>query len=483
VSGVQIEPDQYVAGLQCKLRLWRAVHEGGPAAAEPTTVGEQAELWAAWQARFPTAVRVEERDFETARTRTDALLAAPERRPLLGAALAARGARARPALLEPLEGGWGIRDLQCVPRVRDPERDRAALLAYLLRETGQACQSVELWQPDPAYERRGALDPRALFQCVDLTADARFLADDVARDLEQLAPIARRPRPPDVAPGPHCTRPTRCPHRARCTEPHAADWLGFLPRLQPSLYHDLRERGIERIAQVPETQRLGPEQRNARLAARAASRRHLSDQLGRALRGLTPPLHFLDCESASPALPLFEGTRPFQALPVQWSLHTLLPAGQIRHASFLCEASGDPRPAFAQSLAGALASQPPGAIAVYSGFEDEVLRDLAQAVPGHAKALEAIRSRLVDLLPVVRSHVYDLGFRGQFTLKRVAPALAPGTDYEDLEISEGAAAARTWLELLRDECEEPARARGALEDYCARDTLALLGVWRALNGA
>jgi hypothetical protein len=43
---------------------------------------------------------------------------------------------------------------------------------------------------------------------------------------------------------------------------------------------------------------------------------------------------------------------------------------------------------------------------------------------------------LVDLLPVIRCHVYHPAFGGSFSLKRVVPALVPELLYEDLAIHE-----------------------------------------------
>jgi predicted RecB family nuclease len=88
----------------------------------------------------------------------------------------------------------------------------------------------------------------------------------------------------------------------------------------------------------------------------------------------------------------------------------------------------------------------------------------------------------VDLLDVVRQHVYHPGFAGSFSIKSVAPALAPGLDYADLELADGAAASTSFLRIARGELapEEEARARQALLAYCARDTRALVEVHRAL---
>jgi hypothetical protein len=90
----------------------------------------------------------------------------------------------------------------------------------------------------------------------------------------------------------------------------------------------------------------------------------------------------------------------------------------------------------------------------------------------------------VDLLPIVRDHVYHPSFGGGFGLKAVAPALVRGAGYGDLEVADGDHAS-TLLEglLLAPEklgARERARVRAQLLAYCARDTEVLVKVHERL---
>src|SRR5206468_2269242 len=95
-------------------------------------------------------------------------------------------------------------------------------------------------------------------------------------------------------------------------------------------------------------------------------------------------------------------------------------------------------------------------IVVYSNFEARVLTELASALPDVAAALDALRARLVDLLPVVRRHVYHPAFEGSFSLKAVAPALVDGFGYGDLEhIAGGGEASAAFLQLASGAVTDP----------------------------
>ncbi|HEY5475189.1 MAG TPA: DUF2779 domain-containing protein, partial [Tepidiformaceae bacterium] len=51
----------------------------------------------------------------------------------------------------------------------------------------------------------------------------------------------------------------------------------------------------------------------------------------------------------SPCLPIFAGTRPYQAQPFQWSDHVLHADGSLDHYEFLADGTADPRRAFAET--------------------------------------------------------------------------------------------------------------------------------------
>jgi predicted RecB family nuclease len=115
-------------------------------------------------------------------------------------------------------------------------------------------------------------------------------------------------------------------------------------------------------------------------------------------------------------------------------------------------------------------------VAYNSSFERSCIRLLAAAAPGLARELGLIELKLVDLLPVVRNHLYHPRFGGSFSLKSVLPALVPDLSYDDLEIRDGAAATLALWRLLFEPDElgrrQISRMRRALLAYCERDSWA-----------
>jgi hypothetical protein len=68
------------------------------------------------------------------------------------------------------------------------------------------------------------------------------------------------------------------------------------------------------------------------------------------LKRLKYPVGYLDFETFSTAIPLFDGLRPYQQVPFQFSLHRVAaPGAKPEHHAFLADGSGE-LPNFQQQL-------------------------------------------------------------------------------------------------------------------------------------
>jgi hypothetical protein len=334
-----------------------------------------------------------------------------------------------------------------------------AVQKFVLRGCGLDVTSAELVHVDKSYVRgEGPIDWTRFFRRADVGRDVDATLAGVGRRVAEMHDVLALGDAPDEEPGRRCHEPYDCEFWDHCTADCSAEWhLSFK-----------RADGVRR-ARWAEALRTG--------------RPWVSPKLGRALGVFQPRVWYLDFETISPAIPLFPGTRPYQVVPVQWSLHRLGRDGSLEHREYLAPAGADPRPGLAQSLVDALRDDN-APILVWSSYEDRVLGSLAGSLPERSIALADVRGRLLDLLPLVRDHVYHPGFAGSFSLKSVAPALAPGFGYGDLEgVADGTAAAAALLRLQRGQVgeAEASALRGALLAYCRRDTEALVRVHGALR--
>ena len=246
---------------------------------------------------------------------------------------------------------------------------------------------------------------------------------------------------------------------------------------------ELDAQGYHTIFDLPEDLALGPAADRQRRAVQTG-RLIVDPGLAEALAAIEPPAAFLDFETVGLAIPVWDGCHPYDQVPVQFSCHVDDGAGHVAHREWLADGPRDPRPALAERLVEACAGART-VIAYNAKFERECIENLARAAPGLAAPLEAIAERLVDLLPIVRNHVYHPDFGGSFSLKRVLPALVPGARYDDLVIADGRAASAEVARLLLNgeetAAEERQAVRRALSAYCGLDTRGLVDLLACLR--
>ncbi len=283
----------------------------------------------------------------------------------------------------------------------------------------------------------------------------------------------------------------RCPFRTDCFDPADAAPVLDLPKLNRSLFEELRSDGIHRIADLdPADARLGRSQRRAIDAEASGCLVMDRDAVVARLDSLEWPLTFLDFEASTGLVPLLPGAAPFGQVPFQYSLQVQeSPGAALRSRGYLAPDRGDWRPALARHLVRDLPRS--GSIIAWgAAFEDKCLREISGWESG-AESLAGARSRLFDLHPLVRDLVSHPRMRGRSGLKAVLPALTAGNGYAELEIADGRSAASAFALLRhRQSGRSPGKTPGYLErravrkrlmSYCELDTLALSDILTALR--
>jgi hypothetical protein len=202
-----------------------------------------------------------------------------------------------------------------------------------------------------------------------------------------------------------------------------------------------------------------------------------------AMEGWAYPRTWLDFETIAFPVPRWDGTRPGQQIPFQFSAHVEQEDGYIEHREFLSLDGTDPRRSCAEALVDAIPLS--GAVIAYSAsFERSCINNLASAFADLEEGLRAIADRVVDLHPVTKANWYHRNQRGSWSLKNVLPTVAAELDYASLEVKDGGSAQKAYREAIAADTGEPRRRAidAALRAYCGRDTKAMIVLALALLG-
>ncbi len=473
-----------MAGLQCHKLLWWMAHE--PAAGELDVDDARQALYdqghrvgALARTYVPGGVLVDlpydayEQRLEA--TRRALAQGAPV---VYEAAFLADGVFVSVDILERLERGFGLIEVKSTAGVKAQHLPDVAVQTHVLRRSGLEVSRMEVMHLNRACTYP---DLSNLFTRADVTdlVEARLAA--VPGEIAAMTAMLAGPLP-RVATGPHCSTPYECPFTERCwpvLPPHHVSTLYAMRRRA----FELDELGYRTIFDLPEDFALGAAADRQRRAVQTG-RMVVEPTLRAALAPFAPPVAFLDFETVGLAIPVWDGCHPYDHVPVQWSAYVPDEDGALRAHDWLAQGPGDPRPALAERLLAVCAGA--RAVVTYGSFDRDRIRELAAALPQLTAPLEALATRVVDLLPVVRNHVYHPDFGGSFSLKRVLPALVPEMSYRGLAIAEGGTASLELGRLLfhgdEMEPEERTRLREDLLAYCRQDTWGLVRLLERLRG-
>ncbi|MDA1196162.1 MAG: DUF2779 domain-containing protein [Planctomycetota bacterium] len=460
-------------GLQCHRYLWWKTYEPDaaelvPDAALQAVFDRGNDVGEAAQAFVPGGVLIDrdKRGIRGALEDTQAALARGES-VLYEAAFVADDVFVAVDILERNADGWNLIEVKSTTSVKEPHLSDVAIQMHVLRAAG-----VDVVRGEVMVLNRACVFPDLsnLFTRHDVTEEAASYLPDVLGAVRAQQAMLEADLPV-VEVGEHCHKPYACPFHDRC-------WPELPEHHVSTLYYGRgkaqawEEAGYATLLDLPEDEPLSAVQQRQIRAVRQGAL-VCDEGLGEALATLPDAVGYLDFETIMLAIPRWDGCRPYDQVPAQFVCYVRDADGVPQLREWLAEGGGDPRPELARRLVEACR----GAavlLAWHASFEQTCIRGLADAVPELADELLDISRRIVDLLPIVRNHVYHPAFGGGFSLKVVLPALVPELSYEDLEIQGGVEASRVLEGLVVGSedvpAEECARLRAALTAYCRLDT-------------
>ena len=360
---------------------------------------------------------------------------------------------------------------------------------YVLTKLGYIVERARIAHINSGYVRRGELELNGLFAMEDLTDQARAMQPEVDRRVAALTEYMMQEGEPQCTVGGQCFSPYTCGFFGYCgrelPRPNIFDVGGIQLRTKLANF----AKGIVSFRDIEANKALKPDkllqvQHELHDLPPAIDR----DRVAQFLDGLSYPLYFLDFESFQPAVPLYDGSSPYEQIVFQYSLHCIEDAGgALKHREYLAQPGEDPRRGVAEQLCRDIPLDV-CTLAYNMSFEKTRIRGLAALYPDLADHLMNIHDHIVDLMaPFQKRYYYTRAMQGSYSIKYVLPALFPDDpelDYHNLEGVHNGTEASAAFERMKDMTpEELEQCRQNLLKYCGLDTYAMVKVWEKLNEA
>lgn len=360
-----------------------------------------------------------------------------------------------------------------------------AFQRWVLTQCGVNVTGTYLVCINNQYVRHGALDIQELFLINDISEGVALEYPNVATNSDIAKGVLDNPNEPDVTMGEQCYSPYSCAFVDYCSRlagvPQDVPTVFDLYRMSSAKKQEYWHNGIVTFPQVHEQLKL-TEVQKIQVESTLNGTAHIDRQgLKEFLGTLRYPIYHLDFETMQPIIPLFDGTRPYQQLTFQYSLHIEHADGKIEHREFLGDAVNDPRRPLAEQLCRDIPDD--ACVTAYNkSFECGRLKELAEAFPDLSEHLLSIQENIIDLLDPFRlGYCYYPAMGGGFSIKVVLPALFPddpALDYHNLEgsVHNGGEAMDIYPRIAAMSSDEQASARESLLRYCELDTFAMVKV-------
>ncbi|MBF4482339.1 DUF2779 domain-containing protein [Dehalococcoides mccartyi] len=474
-----LSKSKYLNGLQCQKYLWLLFNAKDkvpqPDDSTQHVFDEGHRIGELAKRLFPDGIDIPSDDFIGNLNKTREALQA--KRPLFEPGFYIDGYFSRLDILNPVEDGiWDIYEVKGSTSVKDINIHDISFQRHCAQLAGLEIRRCFVVHLNNLYVKNGEIDPKQLFTIVDVTEQVDEIAGGIVDRAEGMWKVISSSTCPDIGIGAHCSDPYDCPV-TWCLECLPEHNIFNLYRGGKKCF-DMFNRGIFFVKDIPPSVNLSAAQQIQQTCEINNEPFIDKKAIQGFLNSLQYPLHYLDFETFSPAIPIYDGTRPYQKVPFQFSLHFVGNQGaKPEHHGFLGDGTGDPRPGFLSELKNYLGND--GNIIVYNqSFEKGVLKELGGAFPDYNHWAEEISNRVVDLYGPFRNFSYYHPLQeGSASIKKVLPALT-GKGYDGMDISKGDDASLAFFNIVMGEYTngEKAKVCQALEKYCALDTEGMIWI-------
>lgn len=471
-----LSKSRYMTGLACPRALWVSVNE--PHRMPPIDSSTQAAFdighavgdWA--KKRYPSGVEIDRGSGATAVTKREMA----KRVPLFEASFSHHHGYCKTDILLPVDADeWDLIEVKASTSVKEEHLQDVAFQRHVVSGAGVKIRRAHVLYVNNEYVRDGEVDVHALFASEDVTEATDVILPLVLENIASLMNVLEG-KEPRTKLGIDCVDPNKC---SICLP--SAEILS-LYRIGARAWPLLND-GVMTFSALPSSFKLNEKQK-VQVKAHSTDKVHVDkEKLGHWLRSLDYPLQILDFETFNSPVPMFDGVRPYQNVPFQFSLHIVEKDGVVTHHECLAT-GGDPR---AQIVEGLRALRATGSVLAHNAsFERGVLEGLAEKFPAESSWLHSAADRLVDtIVPFREFWFYHPKQEGSCSLKKILPALT-GAGYEGMEIGNGGDASNEYVRVTYSPdvtAEEKARVYAALLEYCKKDTASVIELLERLKEA
>lgn len=380
-------------------------------------------------------------------------------------------------------GEIDIYEIKSSSKVKPEHLEDVAFQKIVAQQSGFIVKNCYVLILNGEYTRNGEIDPEQLFKIEDVTEQISCMISTTESQIDAAIAFADSVPVPSLVD--YCPEKLDCEY-VRLNFPDLPDYTVFnISRINKGKLTELLERNILDIRDIPDGFKLSDKQQIHVTAAKTGQPIIDAVKIIERISSLPYPLHFLDYETFSYAIPQFDGVRPFQQMCFQYSLHTIHEkGGEPEHKAFLARSEENPPYELAARLKQDLSDNLGTVFVWYEGFEKTRNEEMAVMFPEFTEFFNELNARTYDLMKIFSDNLYvHPAFKGSSSIKKVLPVLCPHLSYKELGIGDGLTASISWYRAVKwDNLDDAIRNKtfSDLDAYCHLDTKAMVEIFYKL---
>ena len=387
------------------------------------------------------------------------------------------------------DDGVEIYEVKSSTDISDIYIDDVSYQTWVLKKSGLNVKKSYIMYVNNRYVKNGDFNIHEFFKIEDVSDLINL--NKVEENIKELKQILNSKEEPNIDLSISCHKPYDCPFFKYCTQnlpkPNVFD-IGWKVKFNDKL--EMYKRGHITFGDILNKETINDKAMvQLEYALNDKKPKVNKEKIKDLINSLTYPLYFLDFESYQVAIPAIDGTRPYQQICFQYSLHYYLEdGGMLYHKEYLSEEySGNPMYGLCKQLCDDIPMN--SCVVVYNkSFEQSRLKEMASMFPEFSEHLLNIRENIKDIMiPFFNQDYYVKEIGERWSIKLVLPALFPddpSLNYHNLEqVHKGDEASNAYLSLPTLSKSEQEILRKNMLKYCELDTYATVKLYGKLKDA
>jgi hypothetical protein len=376
-------------------------------------------------------------------------------------------------ILHKHEDKWIAYEVKSSLKITETYVKDACFQYYVIKNNLPDLIDFNLLTLNPKYTLNKEINKEHLFKTTSVLKDAIKNAPYFSHQSQIAKTTLEQGKIPDIKIGEHCFQPYQCDFMGTCWKDlSGANSVLSLGKLTKKEVFNLYDNNIKWIHEIEENAALKHEIKIQVQAVKEQKEQLRKEELTAFFKDVKYPICSLDIEVWMPAIPFYEGTKPFELIPFLFSM-TFEENGTIVSKSFFKEIEEDDRLVFLLEIIDATKAF--ATILVFDkSLEENVLNQLAVLFPERLTDIEEIKRKMLDLsLPIKQGNYYHPEMKGNFTLKSIIPIVNPQLNFDELTIQSGVTAMYLY-ESTKESISpiEKESIKQELINYCEMDALA-----------